>query len=192
MSLFSAVVATLLSVTVPDLKQDPQDKSAFYLENIYKLQTLSGSYVSFPSTPAQPPPFSAPKYAIWVNVLLFMSLCLNILIVLTALWIRGFVPGYLWIIGNPSFSPQHRARINDILSSEFSDSPAVSSLVLMLYLSPLLFFLGLSIYLFNINRAVFGPVFSGTCLFFIVVCFATYWLAKVGAFVRVVFSFDQA
>ncbi|KAH9977314.1 hypothetical protein BGW80DRAFT_1456616 [Lactifluus volemus] len=33
-----AVVAALLSVTVADLKEDPQKTSAFYLENIYKLQ----------------------------------------------------------------------------------------------------------------------------------------------------------
>ena len=78
MSLFSAVVAALLSVTVLDIKQDSQDTSASYLENTYELQVLANSNGSHPFTPAQPSQFSAPKYAIWVNTLLLMSLCLKI------------------------------------------------------------------------------------------------------------------
>jgi hypothetical protein len=62
--LFLAVIAPLLAVTILELKQNPQEKSNFYLENIYKLQFLAGSNASFPPTPAEPPAFSPPKYVI--------------------------------------------------------------------------------------------------------------------------------
>ena len=168
MTLFSAVVATLLTVTIPDLKRDAQDTSAFYLMNIYQLQVLSDSNTSLPSHPAQPPQFSAPKYAVWVNVLLFMSLCLNIFIALIALWIQGRVPRYLSDTVSPYLSPHYRAWMREILTSEFYDSRAYIPLMLMLWLSSSFFFSGLSVYLFNINRAVFGPILSCISLCFII------------------------
>ncbi|KAH9955116.1 hypothetical protein BGW80DRAFT_1258326 [Lactifluus volemus] len=66
MGLFSTSVAALLTVTVQDLRQSPQETANFYLENLYKLQFLADSNAPLPSTPAQPPPFSVPKFAIWV------------------------------------------------------------------------------------------------------------------------------
>ncbi|KAH9959260.1 hypothetical protein BC827DRAFT_1110013, partial [Russula dissimulans] len=74
--LFSASVAQLLAVSVQDLRPDPQDTSAFYLENIYML--LAEPNVSRPSTIPSPSPFSPPKYAIWVNTLWFMSLVIGL------------------------------------------------------------------------------------------------------------------
>jgi Family of unknown function (DUF6535) len=178
MSLFSAVVAALLSLTVPDLKQDT---SAFYLEKIYQFQVLSASNTSLPSTPAQPPQFSAPKYAIWVNALLFMSLCLNIFIALMALWIQRRVSRYLSDTESPQLSPHYRARMREILASEFYHLRANLPLMLMLGLSSLFFFSGLSLYLFNINRVVFGPVLGCICLCFIISFFILSWLEKVSA-----------
>ncbi|KAH9972993.1 hypothetical protein BGW80DRAFT_278309 [Lactifluus volemus] len=122
MTLYSTVIAALLSVTISDLKQNPQDTSAFYLENMYKLQVLAGSNASLPSTPAQPPRFSAPKYAIWVNTLLFLSLCLNLFTAYLALWTRATLPEYLLDIGSPQFSPHYRARVLRILASEWGNT----------------------------------------------------------------------
>ncbi|KAH9972276.1 hypothetical protein BGW80DRAFT_1121939, partial [Lactifluus volemus] len=85
--LFSAAVATLLTVTVQDLKQDPQDTSAFYLENIYKLQFIGSANAPRPSSPAQLPPFSLPIHAIMTNIFLFMSLCLNLFTAIVAILI---------------------------------------------------------------------------------------------------------
>ncbi|KAH9972930.1 hypothetical protein BGW80DRAFT_275275 [Lactifluus volemus] len=172
MGLFSAVVAALLVLTVPDLKQDPLDRPTFYLENIYNLQILADSKASLPSTPAQPSQFSAPKYAIWVNTLLFLSLCLNIFTAYLALWIRGPVSREFLDTKSPEFSPHYRARKREALACEINDSLAISAIVVMLLLSPLFFFAGLSVYLFNINRAVFGPVLSCTCVFCITLFFA--------------------
>jgi hypothetical protein len=95
MGLFSAATAAIITVTVQDLKQNPQDTSTFYLENIYRLQVAADSNASRPLTPAQPPPFSAPNYTICMYIFLFMSLLLDIFTGLLAVVIRGYVPRYL-------------------------------------------------------------------------------------------------
>jgi Family of unknown function (DUF6535) len=171
MGLFSAVIAAFLVLTVPDLKQDPQDRSAFYLENIYNLQILADSKASLPSTPAQPSQFSAPKYAIWVNTLLFLSLCLNIFTAFLVLWIRGPIPCDFLDTRSPELSPHYRARKHEALTCQIDNGLAMCAIKSMLLLSPLFFFAGLSIYLFHINRAIFGPVLSCTCLCYIVFFF---------------------
>jgi Family of unknown function (DUF6535) len=190
MSLFSAVSASVLAVTIPDLKQNPQATSAFYLENMYKLQVLASSNASFPvtATLAQSR-FSPPLYAIWVNILLFSSLCLDIFTAFMALWIRGRVRRYLADTESPHMMPHLRARMHEILVSEFYHSLAFVPLVIMLWLSPLLFFAGLSVYLFNINRVVFGAVIGVISLCFIAFFRVLYWLDKVSASYRAHFSF---
>jgi Family of unknown function (DUF6535) len=77
--LFSAAIAALVAVSIQDLRPNSQDTSAFYLKNI--LQLLADPNVSRESilaTPAEPPPFSPPKYAIWVNSLWFLSLVISL------------------------------------------------------------------------------------------------------------------
>jgi hypothetical protein len=179
MTLFSTVIAALLSVTIPDLKQNPQDTSAFYLENMYKLQVLAGSNASLPSTPTQPPRFSAPKYAIWVNTLLFMSLCLNLFTAYLALWTRATLPEYLLDIRSTQSSPHYRARMFQLLSSEWAKSLSFKVPISSLLLSPLLFFVGLSIYLFNLNKFVFGPILCCVCLCFVAFGVIFNWLGNV-------------
>ncbi|KAH9017481.1 hypothetical protein EDB83DRAFT_186726 [Lactarius deliciosus] len=72
--LFSAAVASLISVSIQDIRPNPQDTSNFYLANIY--QTVSNPNQSS-TLPTSPPPFSPPNYAIWVNSLWFMSLVIS-------------------------------------------------------------------------------------------------------------------
>ncbi|KAH9959540.1 hypothetical protein BGW80DRAFT_1183447, partial [Lactifluus volemus] len=77
--LFSAAVAALLAVSIQDLRPNPQDTAAFYLANIYQL--LADPNISLASTLATPatlPPFSPPRYAIWVNSLWFLSLVISL------------------------------------------------------------------------------------------------------------------
>jgi hypothetical protein len=177
--LYSTVIAALLSVTIPDLKQNTQDTSAFYLENMYKLQVLAGSNASLPSTPAQPPRFSAPKYAIWVNTLLFMSLCLNLFTAYLALWTRETLPDILLQIESPRYSPHNRARLLRILSSEWNSTLSFNVPFFSFLLSPLFFFVGISIYLFNLNKFVFGPILCCICLCFVAFLAIMYWLSNV-------------
>ncbi|KAH9952601.1 hypothetical protein BGW80DRAFT_613117 [Lactifluus volemus] len=189
MGLFSTATAALLTVTVQDLKQNPQDTSTFYLENIYKLQVAADSNASRLLTPEQPPPFSASNTAILANTFLFMSLFLEIFTGLLAVVIRGHVPRYLLVTESPYAKPHSRARIRETLLARLSASPLDGTLVLLIILSMWFCVTGLSIYLFNTNRAVFGPCFGCAWLCIIVYFLVLRWLKKVSAFHRVLYSF---
>jgi Family of unknown function (DUF6535) len=177
MGLFSAAAAALLTVTVQDLKQDFQETSAFYLENIYKLQA-GDSNASLPFTPAQPPQFTAPRHAIWVNALLFASLCLDIFAAILAMMIREEISERLRITESPRYSPQSRARLREIIVSEFKTFPYMT-IGLMLVVSGCFFFIGLSVYLFHISRAVFGAFVCFACLGCIAFTVIASWLEDV-------------
>ncbi|KAH9989150.1 hypothetical protein BJV77DRAFT_929495, partial [Russula vinacea] len=83
--LFSAALAQLLSMTVPDLRPNSQDTSAFYLGNIYEVLTdPNATRASTPSPVSQPPPFSPPRSAIWVNSLWFLSFVISLTCALLA------------------------------------------------------------------------------------------------------------
>ncbi|KAH9956661.1 hypothetical protein BGW80DRAFT_1150728, partial [Lactifluus volemus] len=77
--LFSAALAAFLTVSVQDLKSNPQDTTVFYLANIYQLLADPNiSRASILATPVQPPVFSPPKSAILVNSLWFLSLVISL------------------------------------------------------------------------------------------------------------------
>jgi len=80
--LFSAAVATLISVSIQDVRQNPQDTSNFYLAGIYQNAASPNRSNLSSSLPASPPPFSPPMYSIWVNSLWFLSL------IILRLWTR--------------------------------------------------------------------------------------------------------
>ena len=159
--LFAATVGALLTVSIPDLKPNSQDTSAFYLENIYNL--FGTPNVSHPSIPSgfsviKPPAFSPPRYTIWVNSLWFLSLAVSLSSATSALILRNWAVHYAEFIHWPSDTPVERARVRAFFSkgnpgpdSFFGSSPDHS----FLHLSLLLFIVGGLIYLFNINRAVF-------------------------------------
>ncbi|KAF8265148.1 hypothetical protein EI94DRAFT_1577801, partial [Lactarius quietus] len=90
--LFSAVVASLISVSIQDIQENPQDTANFYLSNIYR--TMADPNISS-SLPASPPPFSPPKYAIWVNSFWFLSLVISITCALLATLLQQWARRYL-------------------------------------------------------------------------------------------------
>jgi magnesium-transporting ATPase (P-type) len=197
--LFSAALATLLTVTLPELSPDPQEKTTFYLENIYKLQVqaLGDPNTPLPSVPAQPPPFSPPKHAIWVNSLLALSLCINLFtaIVAIAAW-RWMSLGILYADSEEN-KPQLRARVQEVVDYEFRTWRRAISLVvtIMVYLSAWCFFMGISIYGFYLNRIVFAVVFAvgGVCgiLFGIFECslsVVSEYMGAVLVYVRSIFA----
>ncbi|KAF8265152.1 hypothetical protein EI94DRAFT_370118 [Lactarius quietus] len=90
--LFSAAVASLISVSIQDIRQNPQDTSNFYLSNIYR--SMADPNISS-SLPASPPPFSPPNYAICVNALWFLSLVIGITCALLATLLQQWARRYL-------------------------------------------------------------------------------------------------
>ena len=151
----------MISVTVPDLKPDPQEKSAFYLEKIYVLLANANiSLSSIPVTPATPPPFSPPNYVICVNSLLFLSLIISLTYAMLAVMLQQWARRYLRITQTPR-PPHDAARICAFFArgfEEFRFSLVAEAIPTLIHISLFLLFSGLLIYLFNINTTVFRAV----------------------------------
>ncbi|KAN0140628.1 hypothetical protein V8E53_001837, partial [Lactarius tabidus] len=162
--LFSAAVASLISVSIQDIRQDPQDTSNFYLANLYQA-TVDSNRSS--SLPASPPPFSPPTYAVWVNSLWFLSLVISITCALLATLLQQWARRYLKVTQTRS-SLHKRARIRSFFAEGVKKSHlsmVVEALPALIHLSVSLFFAGLVVFLWNVNLTIFKVVLSwiGIC-----------------------------
>jgi Family of unknown function (DUF6535) len=152
----------LVAVSIQDLRPNSQDTSAFYLKNI--LQLLADPNVSRASilaTPPEPPPFSPPKFAIWVNSLWLLSLVISLTGALLATLLQQWARRYITVTQLPRYSPHKRARIRAFFADgveKFHLPWAVETLPTLLHVSLFLFFSGLLIFLFNINHTTFSVV----------------------------------
>jgi Family of unknown function (DUF6535) len=149
-------------VTVPDLKPNPQETTAFYLENIYQLLADANiSLSSIPITPVKPPEFSPQNYVILVNSLWSLSLVIGLTCAMLATLVQQWGRRYLRITQGPQFPPHDRARIRTFLARGVKNlhfSGVVEAISALINVSLFLFFVGFLIYLFNINRTVFNVV----------------------------------
>jgi Family of unknown function (DUF6535) len=145
-------------VTIADLKPDPQEKPTFYLENIYKLLADGNVTVSRPSITVEPPRFSPPNYAIWVNSLWFLSLCMSLTSAMLATMLQQWARRYVRITEKPRSTPHDGARIRAFFAQGLERlrfSWVAEAIPLLIHMSLILFFTGLLIYLFNIHHTVF-------------------------------------
>jgi Family of unknown function (DUF6535) len=160
--LFSAAVAALAAVSIQDLRPNSQDITAFYVANIYQLLADPNvSRASILATPAKPPLFSPPKYAIWVNSLWFLSLVISLTCALLATLLQQWARRYLTATQPTRYSPHKRARIRAFFADgveKFHLPWAVETLPTLLHISLFLFFSGLLVFLFNINHTTFSVV----------------------------------
>ncbi|KAF8494150.1 hypothetical protein F5888DRAFT_1805738 [Russula emetica] len=160
--LFSAALAALLTVTVQDLRPNSQDTSSFYLGNIYQiLADPNATRASLPSPVLNPPPFSPPRYTIWVNLLWFLSLVMSLSCALLATSLHQWARRYIRLTQPARCSPEKRARMRAFFADGLDEMHvpwAVEGLPTLLHLSLFLFFGGLVIFLFHVDREVFGPV----------------------------------
>jgi hypothetical protein len=147
-------------MTISDLRPNSQDTSAFYLAQMYLLLAhINASSSSIPVTVVQPPAFSPPRYAVWVNSLWFLSFLINITYAMLAMMLHQWAGRYIMITQQLRHSPQRKARIRAFFSDAVHGFPVllvVEALRVMIHLSLFLFFAGLTIFLYNINRSVFG------------------------------------
>ncbi|KAI0264770.1 hypothetical protein BGY98DRAFT_1159686 [Russula aff. rugulosa BPL654] len=141
----------------PETKQ--QDISAFYLGNIYQVLTdPNATLSSTPSPVAKPPPFSAPRYSVWVNTLWFLSLVMSVSCALWATSLHQWARRYVRLAQPARCSPENRARMRAFFAGGVDKMHipwAVEGLPMLLHLSLFLFFGGLAIFLFNVDREVF-------------------------------------
>ncbi len=149
----------MISVSIQDIRPNPQDTSNFYLANIY--QTVSDPNKSS-SLHTSPPTFSPPKYAVWVNALWFLSLVISFTCALLATLLQQWARRYLKVT-QPRYSPHKRARIRAFFSEgveKFLLPWAVEALPTLLHVSLFLFFSGLVVFLCNVNLTIFKFVLS--------------------------------
>ncbi|KAI0264153.1 hypothetical protein BC834DRAFT_826764, partial [Gloeopeniophorella convolvens] len=152
--LFSATVATFLSISLPNLQPNSQDASAFYLANIYQLLAdTNDSRIAIPSTLPDPSTFTTPAPAVWVNALWLMSLVISLTCALLATLLQQWARRYLRVT-QPRYSPRKRARIRAFFAEgvEKLGLPwTVEALPALLHIALFLFFVGLVVFLSNIN-----------------------------------------
>jgi len=158
--LFSAVIATTLSVSFQDLRPNPQETSAFYLRLIYQLLANPDiSQLQAPTTLATPPAFSPPLYAIVVNGLLFSSVLCSLTSAALAMLLQEWAHRYRMVTRQPNLAPDQRARVRETFSN-FSSGRYILwgtyLMTLLVHISISFFLLGGLIYVFNTNYAVFA------------------------------------
>ncbi|KAH9980789.1 hypothetical protein BJV74DRAFT_981447 [Russula compacta] len=153
--LFSAVVAALAAVFIQDLRPNSQDQSAFYLEKMYQLQADPNVSRPLTTSVVQPPAFSPPGYAIWVNSLWFLSLVISLTCAMLATSSQQWARRYLRITQPARCSPHKRARMRAFFANGleyFHVAQVAETLAALVHISLFLFAVGLVIYLFNINH----------------------------------------
>ena len=146
-------------MTVQDLRPNSQDISAFYLGNIYQVLADPNVTRSFtPSSVPKPPSFSPSRYAVWVNTLWFLSLLMSLSCALWATSLHQWARQYLRRSQPSRCHPEKRARMRAFYADGVDSMHipwAVEGLPTLLHLSLFLFFGGVAIFLFDVDREVF-------------------------------------
>jgi hypothetical protein len=145
----------LLAVTIPDLKKpDSQEISAFYLQNIYRVEYNATAPI--PSFLAEDPASSPPKYVVWVNSLWLLSLVISLSGALLTTLEQRCTLRHISVTQSGAYSPEERARILAVFAKserfKFRDTNVI---MFCLHLSVFLFMAGVLIYFFHINCATF-------------------------------------
>ena len=168
--LFSAVVATLLQVSIPSLQASSQAPIYLLLSNGNGSQvTITPSLIN-PATS-----FTPSTSAVWINLLWFLSLVISLTCALLATLLQQWTRRYLRLT-HPRCSPHKRARIRAFFAEgvERLHLPlAVEALPTLLHLSLFLFFAGLGVYLFGIHKTIFSVVVAWVGLCVIVYAYVT-------------------
>ncbi len=152
-------------VSIQDLRPNPQDTSNFYLANIY--QTVSDPSRSNISSSLLRPPFTAPKYAVWVNPFWFLSLLISLTCALLATLLQQWARRYLRV--TQTRYSHKRARIRSFFAEgvdKFLLLWVVETLPTLLHISLFLIFAGVVLFLCNIDVTTFKLALSwvGICV----------------------------
>ena len=164
-------------MTVPGLSVD---LSATLLFDILLLLRIILS-----NEPAIPPPLPAPSVSpsvILVNIVLFLSLAINLSCAVMATLIRQWAHRYSRITQSPHYSLHHRARIRAFFAHGVNDldpTHLIEWIQVLIEVSWLLFLSGLVILLLSVNLTVL------CCIgWFLLVIFGVHLLAIITPFLR--------
>jgi hypothetical protein len=162
---FSATVAAFLIESYKYLKPDPTDVSSRLLLQI--TQELAGISNGARLTPSPPDTFQIPRFAIHVNILWFLSLCLGLACGLGATLVQQWARRYLRLTMRPD-TLERRVRIREFLWQGVEGlhvNWVVESVSVMLHAAIFLFFAGLVEFLFAINDEVADVILVAVAIF---------------------------
>jgi hypothetical protein len=146
-------------VTIPDIKDDPQAVTAFYLTQLFALQLDAYDNGSTPFIPDKSP-FSSnlPAIPTTVNALLFICLNLNLFSAILALLVQQWTRQYLMLTHSLRFSSNYRARVRKVFGSSVQKSPIIWAVLVSmnsLFLSMNVFLFAISLYLLLLDKPVY-------------------------------------
>ncbi|KAF8268150.1 hypothetical protein EI94DRAFT_1700478 [Lactarius quietus] len=147
--LFSSIIATFISISLPGLSPDPNAPTVALLTQLVNISS------GVPVVP-QNTPFTAPASIVRVNVMWFLSLILSLSCALLATLMQQWARRYMDYARHGG-APRKQARIRAYMFEGvtiFRMSQAVEAMPLLLHTSVFLFFAGLIEFLFTINNAV--------------------------------------
>ncbi|KAH9053682.1 hypothetical protein EDB87DRAFT_1569158, partial [Lactarius vividus] len=150
--LFSSTVATFISLSYPNLQQDPNITTQLLLAQI--SQQLSNSTTT--AGPSAQSFYVPPTSVVFINSVWFLSLVLSLTCALMATLLQQWARRYIQIVQR-KYAPLHHARIHEFFSGgarRFGISKFVEVLPLLLLLSVFLFFAGLVVFAFRGNHTV--------------------------------------
>ncbi|KAH9059652.1 hypothetical protein EDB87DRAFT_1831967 [Lactarius vividus] len=167
--LFSSTVATLLALSYPTLRKDPNDTTQSLLAQI--SQQLSNSNTTVGSSIQSN--FDPPTSVVFINSVWFLSLVLSLTCALMATLLQHWARRYSHIVQG-KYTPLHHARIHEYFSqgaNKFGISEFVEVLHVFLHLSVFLFFAGLAVFAFRGNHIVAYCTLAivGLCAFLYIV-----------------------
>jgi hypothetical protein len=148
--LLSAIVATFLTLSVPQLMPDSGSQTVALLTQLVNVS--SGSPIIVQDTP----PFQPPASIVRANVLWFLSLILSLGCALLTTSMQQSARVYLDYAQHRS-APRKQARVREYMFKgveEFRLSQAVGTMPFLLHISVFLFFAGLIEFLLPINSVV--------------------------------------
>ena len=174
--LLSAIVATFLTLSVPQLMPDSGSQTVTLLNQLVNIS--SGAHIVVQDTTS---PFQPPASIVRVNVLWFLSLILSLGCALLTTSMQQSARVYLDYTQHRG-EPRKQARVREYMFrgvEEFRLSQAVGTMPFLLHISVFLFFAGLIEFLRPINSVV-GSYALGC----IMLCVFTYAVLTLLAILR--------
>ncbi|KAH8983796.1 hypothetical protein EDB86DRAFT_3050046, partial [Lactarius hatsudake] len=155
--LFSATVAIFITISYPNLQQDPNIVTQFLLAQI--SQQLSNATVNDAggvSNTSIPSSFTPPGSVVFINAVWFLSLVLNLMCALLATFLQQWARRYLHAV-RQNHPPHVRAHVREYFARgtrKFYIFELVEALPFLLLVSVHLFFAGLVAFSFRVNHTV--------------------------------------
>ncbi|KAG8833556.1 hypothetical protein FRC18_003439 [Serendipita sp. 400] len=154
-SIFSAVLITLVVDSKTLLKQDNTDvvvdALVFFMNNL-----ANGTH-----QPYKPPKFQPSSWSIVINSLFFSSLCFSISTALAAVLALQWVTDYGAVTRRAGSTPEERVRRRHFKYQSgllWKLDTIIGALPILLHISVFLFFVGLTVWMWNVHRSIFGIV----------------------------------